>query len=83
MQIATVTALSVNTIYVPRLLEIIFGGNWWKTTSCDQANKAVRHWCRDNGALYYVRDKDDMFSWNARKDAASVGLSTVVIDDLP
>lgn len=54
----------------------------WSSRNYEQDREAVRKWCIENDAYYYVRDRENFSLSEAREIAAKQGLKIVVYEDL-
>lgn len=79
---ALVDARDVEIIAIGKVLKSLYGDCWWERVTYRESGEGLRLWCSENGAHYYSRPREDFFLHAAREEAAALGLSKVVVEDL-
>lgn len=76
---------TVQVIHSGDLLDQLFGDAWYTNPSVvtyDITSQAIIDWCKANGAAYYADDNEEFSLYVARRVAAELGLSKVVVENL-
>lgn len=79
-------ALDVVGIDIMGIIELLWPGYWEKglymTLSYETTRARVEAWCRDHGAHYYARGREQFDECEAAQEAVARGLRRVVLEDL-
>mgnify|MGYP006275711121 CR=1 FL=1 len=77
---------TVEGINVCHLLEVLYPGYWKQSlyleVSYEASRVRIESWCREHGAHYYARGREEFSEGEARAEAEALGLTRVVLEDL-
>jgi hypothetical protein len=77
---------SVEAVDICDLMEVLYPGYWdeqrYLKITYEVSRNRVESWCREHGAHYYARPREEFSTYEAREEALSYGLRRVVLEDL-
>lgn len=78
--------VDVTAINVTHLLEVVIPGYWSMSfrerPDYTTSRALVASWCEAHRAHYYAKDREDFSLYEAARQAADLGLTRVVYEDL-